>query len=292
MLSLLKATSKQNPLDAFLSNAESEMRIALHLRAINSADELEAFVRNQEELNFGLDLCQRVLRLSAAFDLLCTLTDRTIAARQAEDKRRNPTGCYAMTEEDEQAHTRIHAESELLTHYLYYELKSITDMLRLWNLKVVPGSELEYVLKARDRLLAHPEIFRIAPNPFGGSSYPSSGGFMSVGIGTPFPKDPFCQTYYRLKLGIDQASDRAAEQKRNELLLRSKAKNKKLTDEEVTRIKLFGVREPDLLAALNEFATLLATSLTEIKRIVNKAVEENGYERYIAAGPLQSHRVL
>jgi hypothetical protein len=292
MLDALPTRSKQNPLGAFLSSAASEMQIALDLHAVTDSDNLQAFVTNQEELNFALDLCRRVQRLSAAFDLLCALTDRILSARQEEDRSRDVAGCYIMTEEAEQTRTRIHVESELLTHYLYYELKSATDMLRLWNIRVVPGSELEYVLKARDRLIAHPEIFRIAPTPFGGSSFPLSGGFMEVGIGTPFPADPFSDAYYCLKLGVDPKSDRTPEKKVNELLLRSKAKNERLTDEEVTRIKLFGVREPNLLVALEEFARLLKTSLTDINRIVNKAVEENGYERYIATGPLQSHRVL
>ena len=292
MLDLLKAASEQNPLRGFLCNAESEMRIALSDSSIDNPDQLEAYVTNQEELNFALDLCQRVQRLSAAFDLLCTLTDRQLSSQRQENENRNLTGSYTFTEEDEQARTRIRVESELLTHYLYYELKSVTDMLRLWNIKVVAGSELEYALRARDRLLAHPEIFRIAPTPFGGVSFPLSGGFMKVNIGTPFAMDSVCESYYRLKLGTDAEGNRAAEQERNEKVLRSKAKNENLTEEEVTRIKLFGVREPNVLVALNEFAMLLATSLTDIKRIVNNAIDENGYERYIAAGPLQSHRVL
>jgi hypothetical protein len=292
MLDVLKAESTQNPLGAFLSDAASAMQIALDLHAVTGSDKLQAFVTTQEELNFALDLCRRVQRLSAAFDLLCALTDRMLLARQEEDRNRDLAGRHTMTEEAEQARTRIHVESELLTHYLYYELKSATDMLRLWNIRVVPGSELEYVLKARDRLLAHPEIFRIAPTPFGGSSFPLSGGFMQVNIGTPFPSDPFSEAYYCLKLGIDPKSDWTSERKLNELLLRSKAKNERLTEEEVTRIKLFGVREPNVPVALEEFASLLKTSLTDINRIVSKAVEENGYERYIATGPLQSHRVL
>jgi hypothetical protein len=267
------------------------MRIAVGVFPIESADQLEAFVTSQEEMNFAIDLCNRVQRLSAAFDLLCGLTDRQLASQRQENHNRDPTGCYTFTEEDEQARVRIRVESEMLTHYLYYELKSVTGMLRLWNIKVVPGSELEYLLKARDRLLAHPEIFRIAPTPFGGISYPLSGGFMEVAIGTPFPTDSLCETYYRLRLGTDTEANRTAEQERNELLLRSKAKNERLTEEEVTRIKLFGVREPNMLAALKEFAMLLARSLADIKRIVDKAVNENGYER-CTFGPLQSHRVL
>jgi hypothetical protein len=291
MLDLLKATSEQNPLGPFLRNAESEMRIAVGISPIKSADQLEAFVTNQEELNFAIDLCRRVQRLSAAFDLLCGLTERQLASQRQENQNRDPTGCYVFTDEAEQARVRIRVESEMLTHYLYYELKSVTDILRLWSIKVVSGSELEYVLKARDRLLAHPEIFRIAPAPYGGTSYPLLGGFMEVAIGTPFPADSLCESYYRVKLCIDADTNRAAEQERNELLLRSKAKNERLTEEEVTRIKLFGVREPNMLASLKEFAILLATSLTDIKRIVDKALSENGYER-CTFGPLQSHRVL
>jgi hypothetical protein len=291
MLDLLKPDSEQNPLGAFLCNTESEMRIALGPHSIESADELEAFVMVQEELNFTLDLCHRVQRLSATFDLLCNLTDRQLSFKRKENENRGATGSFTFTEEDEQARIRIRVESELLTHYLYYELKSATDMLRLWNIKVVPGSELEYVLKARDRLLAHPEIFRIAPSPFGAASYPLSGGFMTVYIGTPFATDSFHENYYSSKLGIGPGSNPATEQKRNELLLRSKSKNEQFTEEEVTRIKLFGVREPDLLAALNQFALLLGASLTNIKSIVNRAVD-NGYERYESLGPLQSHRVL
>jgi hypothetical protein len=291
MLDVLKPKYKQNPFDTFLSNAASELQIALNLRSATGLDELQNFVTNQEELNFALDLCRRIQRLSAAFDLLCSLTDRMLSAREEDDRNRDSAGCYTMTEEIEQARTRIYIEAEMLTHYLYYELKSVTDMLRLWNIKVVAASELEYVLKARDRLLAHPEVFRIAPHPFRRSSYPLSGGFMEVGVGTPFPFEPFSKTYYSSKLGVDPNLNPTREEETNELILRSKAKNENLTDEEVTRIKLFGVREPNVLLALHEFAALLATSLTDIRRIASKAVNENGYERYVAAGPLQSHRV-
>jgi hypothetical protein len=40
MLDLLKATSEQNPLGPFLRNAESEMRIAVGISPIKSADQL------------------------------------------------------------------------------------------------------------------------------------------------------------------------------------------------------------------------------------------------------------
>lgn len=133
MLDLLKPLSEQNPLGIFLCNAESEMRIALGFHSIENADELEAFVMIQEELNFTLDLCQRVQRLSAAFDLLCDLTDQQISFRRIENENRGAAGSFTFTEKDEQARIRIRAESELLTHYLYYELKSVTDMLRLWK---------------------------------------------------------------------------------------------------------------------------------------------------------------
>jgi hypothetical protein len=121
MLDLLKPHSEQNPLGTFLCNAESEMRIALGVHSIENADELEAFVMIQEELNFTLDLCHRVQRLSAAFDLLCDLTDRQISFRRIENENRGAAGSFTFTEKDEQARIRIRAESELLTHYLYYE---------------------------------------------------------------------------------------------------------------------------------------------------------------------------
>jgi hypothetical protein len=252
--------------------------------------DLEAFVRNQEELNFALDLGQRVQRLSRTFDMLCELTDQSWDGQKNKDQRVETV--HVFTEAEEQSRLRVRIESELLTHFMYYELKSVTDMLRVWRIEVVTGTELEYALKVRDRLLAHPELFRLAPSPFGGASYPEGGGFMKVQIGTPFPTDPFHAAYYKSKLGLGLNGDVVAEAARNESIIRSKAKNKKLREDEVNRIKVFGVREPDLVDALTDFANLLSASMSHIKRVVDVALVENGYERYEVAGPLQAHRLL
>src|SRR5438034_10880911 len=62
-----------------------------------------------------------------------------------------------------QAEARWHSETDVLTFYIYYELKSIADMLAQWAIMPVAGSDLEYALKARDPFLAHPELCRVSP---------------------------------------------------------------------------------------------------------------------------------
>jgi hypothetical protein len=62
-----------------------------------------------------------------------------------------------------QAQERWDLESDSLAFYIYYELKSVADILGQWNIVPTAGSALEYALKARDRFLAHPEFCRIGP---------------------------------------------------------------------------------------------------------------------------------
>ena len=79
------------------------------------------------------------------------------------NQNRDENGCCEITPQMLQARERWDLESDSHTFYIYYELKSIADILEQWAIFPSAGSVLEYALKARDRFLAHPEFCRIGP---------------------------------------------------------------------------------------------------------------------------------
>ena len=53
---------------------------------------------------------------------------------------------------------RWNVEAEALTHHIFYEMKSVADMIDQWGISPRAGGELEYALKCRDRFLSHSQL--------------------------------------------------------------------------------------------------------------------------------------
>ena len=289
-------TWQGNPFEGFLRDADQVMEISIlasTVPAIAAAQRAD-FTRNEEQRNFCADIFSRIERMAFAFDRLRELTAEDYRFEDAVDEKRDTTGTYTYSEAEVQAMARWHTETDLLTFYIYYELKSVIDMAEQWGISPQAASELEYVLRARDRFLAHPEFHRVAPHAYRGKSIPYNEGFTRCDVAGLQQWDPVTREQYFSALGLSSPVSRereAAEAAANETMIRSATRNERLTEEQVTRLKAFGVREPDLEKALREFAaTLLPRVLEKIKEIHSQAVAKFGFE-FGSSGPLMSARL-
>jgi predicted SnoaL-like aldol condensation-catalyzing enzyme len=161
------------------------------------------------------------------------------------------------------------------------------DILEQWTIVPASGSELEYALKARDRFLAHPQFCRVSPRANRAKSIPMNGP-TRCDIASLQQWDCITQSEYLAKLTMASPADREAEVRRNSSTILSKTRNERLTEEEVTRMKAFGAREPHLEKALEELAQLLCIqALPKIASVCTEAINKFGFEQ-IPEGPIFS----
>jgi hypothetical protein len=285
-----------NPFEKFLVVAEQAMRLGVHaskLSAIASTQGAE-FTLNTEQRNFCSDVFSRIERMAFAFDRLCELTVEHYKFYDTVDAKQDASGTHTYSDEETQAMARWHTEADLLTFSIYYELKSIVDMMEQWGIAPAVGCELEYAIKARDRFLAHPEFHRVAPHAYRGKAIPYRTGFTCCDIGGLQQWDSVTREQYFLLLGLTGSLKpelEAALVAENETAIRSATKNERLTAEQVTRLKAFGAREPDLEKALCELAAdLLPRVLNKIEEIHQEAITRFGFE-YGPSGPLMSTKI-
>lgn len=265
-----------NPLAEFVRKGSALLNIVGGEQVAAAA--YSAFTRNSEERTFCTDLCDRVHRIAFAFDRLCELTD--LDNERAAQRRQvlNEQDRYELTEEMLQSSGRWDVETDLLTFYIYYELKSVIDMIRQWNIEPTNGSDLEYALKARDRFLAHPEFCRVSPHSNRGKVIPQK-GMTQCEIASLRQWDSITQTEYLRTLRMSEPIDREAEVCRNNTIISGRRRNERLTQEEVMRIKAFGVREPNLERAVAELAMILESgALPRIKEVCDCAINDFGFE--------------
>ena len=270
---------KDNPLDLFLKQASVITDVA-PTSAVPISDYTE-FTRNSEARKFCLDLCDRVDRIAYAYGRLCELS--LISERLSNQRRREEDagGTYTFTSEMQQAEANWHSETDVLTFYIYYELKSVVDMLAQWKIVPVSKSELEYALKARDRFLAHPELCRVSPRYNRAKSIPVGGGLTRCDVASLRQWDTITQSVYLAELGMSEPIDREAEVAKNTRIILGRIANERLDPHDVLRIKAFGVREPDLERAIRDLdELLLGPAIQRIEHIHKEAVERFGFEQF------------
>ncbi|MEP6961373.1 MAG: hypothetical protein ABI995_04805, partial [Acidobacteriota bacterium] len=165
-------------------------------------------------------------------------------------------------------------ESRVLVSFVYYELTSLAHMLDLDGFNISIGSgELQYLVKARDKFLAHPLNGGRLRNAKSTISIPQDGLLHSYALSV-FESDPLLAEYYANLLGSSQNhATEEAMQAENERLIRSGKQNKKFLPDEVLRLKAFGIREPDLDLVFAELADLLSSKvLPKIQSICQQPI--------------------
>ena len=131
-------------------------------------------------------------------------------------------------------------------------------MLKALKVKI-PDGELRYLVKARDKFLAHPIFRGRVRNAHGMMTIPATGLFHPHAINV-YEGDPILMKYYSSSFGVKCEADEERLRHENEKLILSTKKNSEFSPDEHLRLKAFGIREPDLGASLRELAMLLLSS--------------------------------
>lgn len=280
--------AKINPFACFLEAAFRMLNIAGAGQPIADSDRA-AYTRHTEERNFCEDVCDRIQRMAFAYDRLCELSMEHWRMSDELNQKRDENGRCEISPQMLQAQERWDLESDSLTFYIYYELKSVADILGQWSIVPAAGSALEYALKARDRFLAHPEFCRIGPRS-NRSKALAKGSPAFSDIASLQQWETVVRDEYLAQLQISAPYDQPQEAQRNRQILLSKPRNERLRDEEVLRVKAFGAPEPDLTGALKELAASLHSSaLSKIAQVNAEAIQRFGFEE-IPDGPVYSQR--
>jgi len=280
--------AKINPFACFLEAAFRMLNIAGAGQPIADSDRA-AYARHTEERNFCEDVCDRIQRMAFAYDRLCELSMEHWRMSDELNQKRDENGRCEISPQMLQAQERWDLESDSLTFYIYYELKSVADILGQWSIVPAAGSALEYALKARDRFLAHPEFCRIGPRS-NRSKALAKGSPAFSDIASLQQWETVVRDEYLAQLQISAPYDQPQEAQKNQQILLSKPRNERLRDEEVLRVKAFGAPEPDLTGALKELAAALHSStLSKIAQVNAEAIQRFGFEE-IPDGPVYSQR--
>jgi hypothetical protein len=249
---------------------------------------LREYKENEVRRDFAEDLLARAATVSFAFDRLHELTPLFNEIwREVDAKRSKANDPVEIPREVLEKEDRWGVEADAMTALIYYEIKSIADMLSEFGIEVETGTELEYLLKARDRFLAHPKLLGIARRANRGGTIPIGEGFLrrdAVNLNT--------LDYDRAAVDGRQkqvkSDDWPKERVRNKEIIRTAKRNEKLTPEQITQVMAFGVRDADVEKAVAELATVFKDRfLPIVKELSAEAREKFGFEPY-PEGPTYS----
>lgn len=258
---------------------------------VPARETLVEYKDNESRRDFAEDLVARVATISFAFERLYGLTLVHNEIWEAMEARRTQSSSNPVEIpgdlRDREAQADV--EADAMTALIYYETSSVVHMLSSFNVALPKGSELEYVVKARDRFLVHPKLKGVTRRPNRGGAIPVGEGFLqrdAVSLNTlDYDRAAVDGLLEQMK-----GKDRNKERQKNEEIVRGGKWNERLSREEVTRIMAFGVREPNIERAMEELGSLLASQfLPVVEALVKEAVDKFGFENY-PEGPTFSYR--
>jgi hypothetical protein len=265
--SLVKEYRQASPFDEFLWKATNALNSPTIARGV--ANDAE-YARVIEERRYVIDILDRVEMLAFTYSRLKALSGLYRQAEAHMDNANRVTREEPLTWEvpDKLMCRRdyLALEARVLASFVYYELTSLAHMLNGLKIQILRG-ELQYLVKARDKFLAHPMFRGRVRNAHGAMSIPQDGLLHAYAIHAD-ETDPVLLDYYRVSFAQKGAADEVRLRSENEKLILSRTKNSDFSPDERLRLKAFGVREPSLDASLQELASLLMTSaLPEIERV-------------------------
>lgn len=269
---LVNEYRQESPFDEFLQRATGALNNTTLARGVH--DDAE-YARVMEERRYLIDVLDRVEMLAFAYSRLNALSGLYRDAKGQVDAAKyvtcqEPLTCEVPDEVAWQTDYRA-LEAQVLVAFVYYELTSLTQLLK--GLRVcIPAGELKYLVKARDKFLAHPMFGGRVRNATGAMSIPQIGPLHAHAINAG-ETDPALLDYYTNSFAANNAADEARLRRENESLILSGKKNSDFSTDERLRLKAFGIREPDLDASIKEMANLLLTAaLPEFQRISEQPI--------------------
>jgi len=258
----------ESPFDEFLRRATGVLNGTAIVQGMR--DDVE-YARVIEERRYVIDVLDRVEMLAFANSRLNALSGLYREAEAQMDSTKRVTREDPLTWDvpDEVVWQRDcrALEGRVLVAFVYYELTSLAHMLKDWLKVPIPPGELKYLVKARDKFLAHPVFGGLVRNAHGAMSVPGVGLLHAHAIHTD-EGDPVLIDRYSSLFAPRNAVDKARLRDENERLILSRKKNFQFSAKDRLRLKAFGIREPDLGASLSEMAKLLLSSaLPQVERI-------------------------
>jgi hypothetical protein len=262
----------KSPFDEFLQKATAALNSPTIVQGVRNDAE---YARVIEERRYVIDVLDRVEMLAFAYSRLNALSGLYRGAEAQIDSTKRVTREAPLTWEvpDEIVWQRdSHAlEASVLTAFVYYELTSLAHMIKALNVPI-PKGELKYLVKARDKFLAHPVFGGRVRNAHAAMAIPKVGLMRAFAIHTD-ETDPVLIDHYSNSFAPRNAAEEARLRDENEQLILSRKKNSEFLVNERLRLKAFGIREPDLEVSLGEMAKLLLSSaLPEIERIAEQPI--------------------
>ena len=263
---LLREYRQTSPFDEFLRKATKALNTPTIARGRNDVE----YARVIEERRYLSDILDRVEMLAFTYSRLKALSGLYREAEAQMNAAKRVAGEEPPTWEvpDEIVWLRDSRglEASVLASFVYYELASLATMLK--GLRVqIPKGELQYLIRARDKFLAHPMFSGRVRNAHAAMSIPR-GGLLYAHVVHADEGDPVLLDHYRSFFALKTAADEARLRGENEKLILSPKKNTKFSEDERMRLKAFGIREPNLEASVDEMASLLlASTLPAVERI-------------------------
>ena len=271
-------SSNEHPLFAFLEQAAPIMRVAPHAHTVARfrSSLPDGYVATLEKMRFWRDVVTRVELVNYCYQRLCELSPAFF--KLLADEGLLGVGTITVSPKARAAKHRWELETDAMTVLIYYELKSVVDLLRQEKILFGVGSEMEYVLGVRNKILAHPQLDHLVRSK-GPSSVPWDGGPVRKGVANI--GDDLLREFYEKRISSGQTEATGQERTKNELLIRSKTKVEKFTAEEIARLQAYGIREPDLHSALKELCNRLRGQVvSRIEECYDRAVAEFDFIRY------------
>ncbi len=205
-----------------------------------------------EDRRYVSDVLDRAEMLAVTYSRLKALSDlfleaeARIAPRVSNEDRKMP---------DEIVWQRDYwaLEACVLVSFVYYELTSLSHML-IDNLKLpIPQGGWQYLIKARDKFLAHPMFRDPARNKSGGLTRNAHrtisitvGGLLHPYAVSADEIDPVLLDHYCAAVAAMSTVDQVTLRGENETLILSGTRNNHFSEVEKLRLKAFGIQEPDL----------------------------------------------
>ena len=268
-----------NPFAKFLNDARLEIqKVQSGPDVRTDASLLPDFVKVWEDRTFVFDIVDRVEALALSFDrrrelcesYVCLDSQRKglIEAQRASDPGR------IQFDELRQGLDRCQREAQMLVTFAYYEISTLVSLLRL---PPQPNSQLEYAVGVRNKILAHPRRDGRVKNS---TSALTIGPILDAHLVGTQGWIPMIRGWYLKELvprGINLDDEAGAEA--NVALLRdpkkrADGKKNRFSDEEILQLKSYVIREPDLLQAACEMASLLETKFVpEITRACRESAK-------------------
>lgn len=275
-----------NPLARFVSEGRRLTDLVGSVSAVSDA-QLPDFMANKRRLEFLRDIVSRGAVLAYCYDAICALSARWNNLQERIHNlptNSNRSNVRTIPQEFVDEEERWLVEIDAFTSLIYYEVTSVIKMLGQLKVAINPASEVQYLVKVRDRFLSHVQLSSVARDPDRGWHKPKR-GFIErdvVSLSSWTSSELRELDEHALKFGSPEWKKK---RRQNEKLVLSKKRNEDLTKNELLDLMVAGVRECRLELALNQLATLMESDvLPIIEQETRRAIEEFGWERWTNYG--------